>query len=108
MKEYRKRLDEIKEMITLSQELSEKAGSITPEPDAYERILGLYDDSKKTRKKAEKKLFKLASDLGFEITKNVKRDGDFMEVWYSISRRVDRAMEILYAFDEYEFNIKNA
>ena len=106
MKEYKTRIKNIKNLIEDYKKAKNKAYEIPS--DRYDEILNLLNESKKIRSKANKQLNKLASDLGFVILHEVKYDHQFMDVVYSIERRIDAALEALNDISQFNHDIKLA
>lgn len=106
MKKYKAKIESIKSLFEDFQKAKEKAYELPS--DQYDEILSLLEESNKIRAKANKQLNKLASDLGFVIMREIKYDHQFMDVVYSIERRIDAALEALNDISWFNHDIKLA
>lgn len=103
MKEYKIRIEEIKDLFKGYEESKNKAYQLPSEE--CDEVLNLLEESKKLRAKATKKLKKLAEDLGFRILQDIKFDYKFTDVVYSIEGMVDDAIFALHNVSRFNHNI---
>lgn len=103
MKEYKIRIEEIRNLFNGYKESKEKAYELSF--SEYDNILTLLDESKKLRAKAIKKLKKLAEDCGFRILQDLKYDFKFEYVATSIEAQIDSALEALHSVSRFNHAI---
>ncbi len=106
MKEYKHKIEEIKNLFQLYEESRQKAYELPSEE--YEEVINLLEGAKKSRAKAVKKLKKLAEDCGFKILQDIKYDYKFQYVVDSIESRIDDAIQALHSVSRFDHNIELA
>lgn len=106
MKEYKCKIEDIKNLFWLYEESRLKAYELPSEE--YNEVINLLEESKKFRAKAVKKLNKLAEDCGFKIMQDIKYDYKFQYVVNSIESQIDDAIEALHRVPRFDHNIELA
>lgn len=109
MKEYKQKIEEIRNLYKRYEEAKRESFAIEYSIERVDEILALSNESSYCRKLATKKLQKLAENLGFNLTKEVKKsDRAFEDTVRAIERRINAAIVALYDFDprfEHEISI---
>lgn len=100
MKEYKQKIEEIRNLYKRFEETMREYHSIEYSIERAEKILALSKESDRCRNLAIKKLQKLAENLGFNLTKDLKKNKwEFEDAFRAIERRVNAAIEALFDLD---------